>query len=102
MAKTVWKKLNGGDEFALVTWRFRREPYNIFVLATAPTLERLLAQIPEHLCEEEDEISVIHIGQWIVDNFDCDSLPHPDYITTLYTLTYRNEVPYEVEEEAVA
>lgn len=101
MPKTKWKKYEGGDSFALVTWLFRREPYNVMVHDSGKTLEDVLALIPEHLCEEEDEVTVVHVGEWIIDE-GGEALPRPGHITSIYTVSYRNDVPEEADEESAA
>ena len=95
-----WKQMKGGDRYALVTWVFRRPPENITVLESSNSLSEVLASIPDHLSEEEDELSVVHIGQWLIDDIGHECIPHPDHVTSLMTITHRNEHPCEDEEAA--
>lgn len=95
-----WKQMKGGDKYALATWCFRRPPENITVLESSDSLEDILKLIPEHLSEEEDELSVIHIDQWLIDEIGHECTPHPDHVTTLMTVTHQNDHPEEAEEAA--
>jgi len=92
-----WKQMEGGDAYALVTWEFRRHPENITVIESSDSLAAVLTLIPDHLSEEQDELSVVHIGQWFIDEVGHECIPNPDHVTSLMTITYRNEDPSEEE-----
>ena len=101
MAKQKWKKFDNDDSYALVLWRMRREPDHCMVVETAHSLGAILSKIPEAAVEEEDgDFDVVHVDQWITDGDEV--LPHPNHIVVLYTITIRDEVPEEDEEEEAA
>ena len=76
-----WKKMKGGDAYALISWEFKRPPNNVTVHTTANSLSEILGAIPEHLCDDtdEDEITVAHIGQWLIDEIKIDDRNHPGW-----------------------
>lgn len=92
-----WKKYKGEyDSYALCTWRFRRHPHACIVLETDSTLSAVCAMIPDPSMADEGRFDVIHIGQWVTDGEEV--LPHPEHITTLYSITPREDDPSEEEE----
>jgi hypothetical protein len=91
MTKSKWKKFEGeNDSYALCTWAFRREPGQCVVSETAPTLEEACSMIPRE-CNCEESVDVIHVGQWITDGNEV--VPHPQHITTLFTITPHDDDP---------
>lgn len=91
MSKRKWKNFEGeNDSYALCTWSFRREPDQCFVHTTAPTLEEACSMIPSE-CNSGEDLDVIHVGQWITDGDEI--VPHPRHITTLFSITPRDDDP---------
>ena len=93
-----WKKYEGEyDSYALCIWRFRRHPDACEVLETANTLKGICSLIPSSSMDDEGDFDVIHIGQWITDGEEV--VPHPEHITTLYSITPREDDPSEDDDD---
>ena len=93
-----WKKYEGqSDSYALCVWRFRRSPGQCEVFETASTLKGVCALIPSSSLNDEGCFDVIHIGQWITDGEE--EIPHPDHITTLFSVTPQEADPSEEEDD---
>lgn len=93
-----WKKYEGQyDSYALCIFRFRQPPQRCEVFETAPTLKGICALIPATCMDDEGDFDVIHIGQWMTDGEDV--VPNPEHITTLYSITPREDDPSEEDDD---